>query len=175
MKTILAGCVLFLCFACAQAQVSQPPGVPAPGLTLLPIPDPTLQKAMIDEYPKGTAYIRGNWAYAIPTTGPDPVRIGDIQYRIGRKLYASLDDHMNSKGEKNGETSTGWFSVQQLPGERASGIIETAYKMPIVKGKVNRITVEMRLFGSYKREGESVPLVWTPQPAEGVFHGEGVK
>lgn len=166
MRTVLATAVLLFCFAAVEAQVNQPLN------TQHSTPAPALAKVVLDDA-KSHVWIKGNWAYAIPSSGLDPVRVGDVRYRVTRKLYATLDDHVRGIGEGK-ETSTGWFSVAWTEGEGANGIINTQYCTYVAKGKVNRLTVDMVITGTYRADGESVPFTWSQQGG-GVFHGEGVK
>lgn len=160
--TTLAIVALFSCFIIAEAQVSKPPP-----------PSPTLAKAFIQEY-QGHAFIRGNWAYKIPAGKPDPYRIGDIRFRVTRKLYATIEDSVNGKGEGK-ETSTGLFSVDWRAGDNASGLINTLHRVAITPKKVNRLTVEMILTGTKKEDASTVTDFTWKQRAEGLFFGEGVK
>ena len=170
MKTFLSLCVLFLCFVAVEAQV--PP--------VTTVPPPTLQKAIVEEI-AGTPSvgasatrptvirIRGNWAYPVPRGVPDPWKVERVRYRVTKKVYATVQDAMDGKGEGR-ETSTGWYNVPPLTGEGASGIINTTSAATLTPGKINRLTVDMTLSGSYR----SKSFNWT-QKAEGLFFGEGVK
>lgn len=175
LRTILAVIALMLCFIAAESQAIVPGGIRPDASQPPPVPDP-IAKAFCEETTKGkVVQFRANWTYKVPMrVATDPWQIVSVKYLLTTKVYASIQDSADGKGESPETTAV--VTVSHVNGEEAPGIINTMHSVSIAPKKMTRIIAEMVLTGTYTAGPGKKPIDFTwSQKAGGLFFGEGVK